>query len=104
MKVFNPPQLARSCWQQGCQIVCFQNKNPSFGNFFFWGGDLAMENLGIFYDQLVYFTAIVNILGAFGIFCGHLVYFSPIWYFVPWEIWQPWLAGRFVAKLSLSRV
>jgi hypothetical protein len=51
---------------------------------------LAMENLGIFYDHLVYFTAIGNILGPFGIFCGNLVYFSPLWYFVPRKIWQPW--------------
>jgi hypothetical protein len=34
-----------------------------------------MENLGVFYDHLVYFTAIGNILWPFGIFCGHLVYF-----------------------------
>jgi hypothetical protein len=32
-----------------------------------------MENLGKFYDHLVYFTAIGNILLPFGIFCGHLV-------------------------------
>jgi hypothetical protein len=37
---------------------------------------LAMENLGIFCDHLVYFTAIGNILWPFGIFCGHLAYFS----------------------------
>jgi hypothetical protein len=36
----------------------------------------AMKNLGIFYDYLVYFTAIGNILWPFGIFCGYLVYFS----------------------------
>jgi hypothetical protein len=29
-----------------------------------------MENLGVFYDHLVYFTAIGNILWPFGIFCG----------------------------------
>jgi hypothetical protein len=34
-----------------------------------------MENLGIFYDNVVYFTAIGNILWPFGIFCGHLEYF-----------------------------
>jgi uncharacterized protein YhhL (DUF1145 family) len=33
-----------------------------------------MENLGIFYGHLVYFTAIGNILWPFGIFCRHLVY------------------------------
>jgi hypothetical protein len=48
-----------------------------------------MENLGIFYDHLVYFTAIGNILWPFGIFCGHLVYFGQFWYFVPRKIWQP---------------
>jgi hypothetical protein len=42
---------------------------------------LAMENLGIFYDHLVYFTAIGNILLPFGIFCGNLVKFFPFWYF-----------------------
>jgi hypothetical protein len=50
---------------------------------------LAMENLGIFYDRLVYFTAIGNILWPFGIFCANLVYFSPFWYFGPRKIWQP---------------
>jgi hypothetical protein len=48
-----------------------------------------MENLGIFYDHLVYFTAIGNILWPFGIFCGNLVLFSPFWYFGPRKIWQP---------------
>jgi hypothetical protein len=40
---------------------------------------LAKENLGIFDDHLVYFTAIGNMLWPFGIFCGHLVYFVVIW-------------------------
>jgi hypothetical protein len=34
-----------------------------------------MENVGIFYDHLVYFMAIGNTLWPIGIFCGHLVYF-----------------------------
>jgi hypothetical protein len=43
---------------------------------------LAKENLGIFDDHLVYFTAIGNMLWPFGIFCGHLVHiFFPFWYF-----------------------
>jgi hypothetical protein len=50
---------------------------------------LAIENLGIFHDYWVYFTAIGNILWPFGKFCGHLIYFSPFWYFVPRKIWQP---------------
>jgi hypothetical protein len=48
-----------------------------------------MENIGLFYDHLVYFTAIGNILWPFGIFCGNLVYFPPFWYFGPRKIWQP---------------
>jgi hypothetical protein len=35
-----------------------------------------MENLGIFYDHLVYFTAIGNILGPFGIFSHVLVFWT----------------------------
>jgi hypothetical protein len=42
-----------------------------------------MENLGIFYDHLVYFTAIGNILWPLGIYYGHLVYFMVIWYIFP---------------------
>jgi hypothetical protein len=42
--------------------------------------NFAMENLGIFYDLLVYFTAVGNMIWPFGIFCGHLAYFSPFWY------------------------
>jgi hypothetical protein len=34
-----------------------------------------MENLGIFYDHLVYFAAVGNIMWPSGIFCGRLVYF-----------------------------
>jgi hypothetical protein len=37
-------------------------------------GGIALENLGIFYDHLVYFTAIANILWPFG-------YFSPFGFF-----------------------
>jgi hypothetical protein len=47
-----------------------------------------MENLGLFHDHLVYFTAIGNMLWPFGIFCGNLGYFSPFWYFGPRKIWQ----------------
>jgi hypothetical protein len=65
----------------------FSNKTSQFGPIL---EGLAMENLGIFYDHLVYFTAIGKILWPFGIFCGHSVYLSPFWYFVPRKIWQPW--------------
>jgi hypothetical protein len=40
-----------------------------------------MEDVGIFYETLVY-------LRLFGIFCGHLVYFVAIWYIF-------WLFGLF---------
>jgi hypothetical protein len=51
---------------------------------------LAMANLGIFYDHLVYFTAIGNFLWPFGIFWGHLV-ISPRFGIlcIPRKIWQP---------------
>jgi hypothetical protein len=39
-----------------------------------------MENVGIFYDHLEYFTAIWYNLWLFGVSCGHLVYFFPFWY------------------------
>jgi hypothetical protein len=61
---------------QGCQMVCFQTENRNVDNFF---EGLAMEVVGIFYGQLVYFTAIRYILRSFGIFCGTLVLFSPCW-------------------------
>jgi hypothetical protein len=35
---------------------------------------LEMENVGIFYVHLVYFTAIWIILRTFGTFCGYLVH------------------------------
>jgi hypothetical protein len=50
----------------------FSNQKSQFGSIL---EGLEIENLGIFYDHLVYFTAIGNILRPFGLFCGHLVYF-----------------------------
>jgi hypothetical protein len=40
---------------------------------------LIMENNGIFYGHLVYFTVIWYISRSFGVFQGHLVYFKAIW-------------------------
>jgi hypothetical protein len=51
----------------------FSNQKSQYGYLL---EGLAMQNLGIFYDHLVYFTAIANIF-------GHLVYFPQPWYFVP---------------------
>jgi hypothetical protein len=42
-----------------------------------------MENVGIFYDHLEYFTAIWYNLWPFSIVCGHLVYFSHFGVFGP---------------------
>jgi hypothetical protein len=90
---------------EGCQMVCFQTKNPNFGKF--WRVWLC-KILGIFYDHLVYFMAIWNILWPFGIFCGNLVYWSPFWYFGPRKIWQPfylvlvheWAKIAFIARVA----
>jgi hypothetical protein len=48
---------------QGCQMVYFQTKNPSF----------AMEYVSIFYGHVVYFIAKWYIY-------GHLEHFMVIWY------------------------
>jgi hypothetical protein len=45
-------------------MVCFQTKNTNLDKL---RRVLLKENLGIFYDKLVYFTAIRNILWPFGI-------------------------------------
>jgi hypothetical protein len=43
------------CLFQGCQMVYFQNKNPNLGKFF---EVLATEDVGAFYDHVVYFTTL----------------------------------------------
>jgi hypothetical protein len=40
---------------------------------------LAIENLGILNEHLVYFTAIGNISWPLGIFCGHLRCFGMLY-------------------------
>jgi hypothetical protein len=47
----------------GCQMVCFQTKNPNLGKF--WRV-FQMEDFGIFYEHLVHFLHFV-------IFYGHWV-------------------------------
>jgi hypothetical protein len=54
--------------EQGCQMVCFQTKNPNLGKF--W------RALG--WKIFMYFMAIWNILWRFGIFNDHLVHFFPV--------------------------
>jgi hypothetical protein len=53
---------------------------------------LAMEDVGIFYDHLVYFTAIWYIMWPFGIFYGYLEKKFPFWNVEPRRIWQPCLS------------
>jgi hypothetical protein len=72
--------------KQGCQMVCFQTKNPNLGKF--W----RVLQWKIF----VYFMTIWSILRPLKVFYGHLVYFVVIWYIsprfwyiVPRKIFQP---------------
>jgi hypothetical protein len=58
---------------QGCQMVCFQTKNPNLGKF--WR---ALD-----WKMLICFMVIWNILWPFGIFYDHLVQFVFIWYIFP---------------------
>jgi hypothetical protein len=71
---------------QGCQMVCFQTKNPNLGKIF-----RASD-----WKMLKYFMAIWNILWIFGIFvtiryilCSFGTFFL-FWYHAPRKIWQPW--------------
>jgi coproporphyrinogen III oxidase len=57
---------------QGCQMVYFQNKNPSLGKY--WR---AVDR-----KMLKNFMAIVNILRTLAIFYDHFVHFVLIWYIV----------------------
>jgi hypothetical protein len=77
-------------WLQGCQMVCFQTKNPNLGKF---GGSCNRRyEDGIFYGHLVHFTVFCYILWTIGMVCGNLVYIFPFWYFVLRKIWQPCMA------------
>jgi hypothetical protein len=73
---------------QGCQMVCFQTKNPELGKF--WR--VLLWKILVYFMTIwsMYFMAIGNISWPFGIFCSSLVYFSPFWYIGPRKIWQPW--------------
>jgi hypothetical protein len=73
------------CFVQGCQMVCFQTKNPDLGKF--WRALEWMEMAGIFYGHLVYFTSNWYILRPIGIFYVQLVYFMDI-LFILWYIFH----------------
>jgi hypothetical protein len=55
-------------------MICFQTKNPNLGKF--WKALYVMENAGIFYSHLEYFTVIWYILYPF-------VNVVVIWYILP---------------------
>jgi hypothetical protein len=55
----------------------FLNQKSKFGQFL---EGLAMEDVGIFYGHLVFYTAIWFSLQPFGVLHRHLVYFGEIWY------------------------
>jgi hypothetical protein len=63
----------RSLVSQGCQMVCFQIKNPNLGKF--WR---VLQ-----WKILAYFMTIWPSLRSLKIFYGHLVYFVVIWYIFP---------------------
>jgi hypothetical protein len=56
---------------QGCQMVCFQTKNPTLGKFWRaldWKNGYIFEISGIFYRRLGYFKTIWYILCSFDTF------------------------------------
>jgi hypothetical protein len=86
----------------------FSNQKSQFGYIL---GVLQWKILEYFMTIWSILRPFGNISWPFGIFCGHLVYFSPFWYFVPRKIWQPcfrvqtmqknlFLENRFAASIS----
>jgi hypothetical protein len=57
---------------QGCQMVCFQTKNPNLGKF--WR--VLLWKILVYFYHSVYFKAIWNILWQFGIFFPVLVFWT----------------------------
>jgi hypothetical protein len=53
-----------------------------------------MEVIGLFYGHLVYFTAIWYILWPLGLCYYYLAHFSKFWIVFPRKIWQPCRRGR----------
>jgi hypothetical protein len=67
-----------SCSLSGLPDGLFSNQESQFGKIL---EDLARENLGIFYDHLIYvFYGHWKYFMAIWYICGHLVYFSPFGY------------------------
>jgi hypothetical protein len=61
----------------GLRDGLFSNQKSQFGYIL---EGLGMENVGIYYAHLEYFTAIWYNVWPLVINCGHLVYFFQLWY------------------------
>jgi hypothetical protein len=61
-----------------------------------------MENVGLFNGHLVHFTAIWYTLWSFTVGGGRSVYFSRFGYVALRNIWQPWLGNLNPVLLTLS--
>jgi hypothetical protein len=64
---------------------------------------LAMEDVGIFYRQFFYFTAIWYTLRTLCIFCGNLVFF-PVLVCCTNKIWQLWSAAILSQKTMTCKL
>jgi hypothetical protein len=71
---------------QGCQMVCFQTKNPNLGKFL---EGLRMENADVFDGHLEYFTVIWYILWPFGNVVVFRYIFPRSGMLLSRKIWQP---------------
>jgi hypothetical protein len=61
-----------------------------------------MQVVGLFYDHLVYYTAIWYILWPYDIYYEYLEYLFPFWYVVPRKIWQPCTGIAGIPRVGLS--
>jgi hypothetical protein len=84
-KIFGRNVTCAKTDPQGCQMVCFQTKNPYLGKF--WRT--------LDWKMLAYCIAICIIFGDLG-YCmtmGYILYsfrtFFRFWYHVPRKVWQP---------------
>jgi hypothetical protein len=76
VKTFFPVETLNtfsSTYGQGCQMVCFQTKNPNLVKFL----------RALYWKMLICYVAIWNILRTFGIFYDQLVHFVFIWCIFP---------------------
>jgi hypothetical protein len=60
---------------------------------------LAVEDVGLFYGHLVYFTAIWHLVYFMAIWV-YLVQFFTLWYYVTRKIWQRWSTCRLLLKIK----